>query len=119
MDRNSQALLDMLQSAKLALTYIEGITESHFYNTVQLQDAVIRRLLVIGEAAGRISTASQDALSDVAWPQIRGMRNRLVHEYDGIDLVIVWQTTQVVLPKLVESLESYFHTDDQPDKNEG
>lgn len=107
MERDTQALLDMFQSAELVLVYLKDVTESDFYRNVQVQDAVIRRLLVVGEAASRVSISTQNNLPDVAWPQMRGMRNRLVHEYDGIDLVIVWQTTQTVLPTLIVRLERY------------
>jgi len=106
----------MLQSAEIVLSYMEGVTESRFYNDEpELQDAVIRRLTVIGEAANRVSAEMRSSLTAVAWPQVRGMRNRLVHEYDGIDLVIVWKTTQTIIPALIASLKEAVPSDiDEP-----
>lgn len=106
MNRDLQSLLDMLQSAEIVVSYLEGITESRFYHDgPQLQDAVIRRLLVIGEAANRVSEEKRLSLTNIDWPQVRGMRNRLVHEYDEIDLAIVWETTQSVVPELIIKLK--------------
>ena len=117
MNRDLQSLLDMLQSAEIVLAYMEGVTESRFYNDeVQTQDAVIRRLTVIGEAANRVSAEVRSSLTDVAWPQVRGMRNRLVHEYDGVDLAIVWKITQTVIPALIESLKEAVPSDTEPNE---
>lgn len=71
---------------------------------VQLQDAVIRRLLVIAEAARRVSDTSRQALPNIAWQEINGMRNRLVHEYDDVNLNIVWNVVQIEIPPLIEEL---------------
>ena len=112
MNQDLQSLLDMLQSAEVVLSYMEGVTESRFYNDEpQLQDAVIRRLTVIGEAANRVSTETQSSLTNVAWTQVRGMGNRLIHEYDGVDLAIVWETTQSILPALIVSLKKAIPSD--------
>ena len=107
MNRDLQSLLDMLQSAEIVMSYLEGVTESRFYHDEQqLQDAVIRRLLVVGEAANRVSEERRLSLTDIEWPQVRGMRNRLIHEYDEIDLAIVWETTQSIIPELIIKLEN-------------
>lgn len=72
---------------------------------MQLQDAVIRRLLVIAEAARRVSDTTRQELPNVSWQEINGMRNRLVHEYDDINLNIVWDVVQFEIPSLIEALE--------------
>ncbi|MCU0552998.1 MAG: DUF86 domain-containing protein [Leptolyngbya sp. Prado105] len=59
-------------------------------SNVQLQDSVIRRLLVIAESARRVSETTRWILPNIAWQEINGMRNRLVHEYDDVNLNIVW-----------------------------
>ena len=107
MNRDLQSLLDMLQSAEIVMSYLEGVTESRFHHDEQqLQDAVIRRLLVVGEAANRVSEERRLSLTDIEWPQVRGMRNRLIHEYDEIDLAIVWETTQSIIPELIIKLKN-------------
>lgn len=95
----------MLQSAELILTYTQPCSKDEFMDSVQLQDAVIRRLLVIAEAAKRVSDMAQQSLITIAWQDINGMRNRLVHEYDDINLDIVWNAVQYEIPPLIESLK--------------
>lgn len=105
MERDLQSLLDMLQSAQIARNYIAGRSQNELETDLQLQDAVIRRLLIIGEAARRVSQTTQQALPVIPWAAINGMRNRLVHEYDEIDLDIVWSTIMNSLPILILELE--------------
>jgi uncharacterized protein with HEPN domain len=73
MQRDLQFLLDMLQSAELILTYTAQCSKDEFVANVQLQDSVIRRLLVIAEAARRVSDATRQALPNVSWQEINGM----------------------------------------------
>ena len=63
------------------------------------------RLLVIGEAARRISDRTRQSLPNISWQEINGMRNRLVHEYDDINLNIVWNVLQEEIPKLIRELK--------------
>ncbi|MEX0271079.1 DUF86 domain-containing protein [Leptolyngbyaceae cyanobacterium UHCC 1019] len=100
-----QFLLDMLQSAELILTYTAQCSKDEFVANVQLQDSVIRRLLVIAEAARRVSDATRQALPNISWQEINGMRNRLVHEYDDANLNIVWNVVQFEIPPLIEELK--------------
>jgi len=72
---------------------------------VQLQDSVIRRLLVIAEAARRVSETIRQTLPNISWSEINGMRNRLVHEYDDVNLNIVWDVVQSEIPPLIEELK--------------
>ncbi len=106
MQRDLQFLLDMLQSAELALSYTAQRSKDEFIADVQLQDAVIRRLLVIAEAARRVSANTRQALPNIPWQEINGIRNRLVHEYDDINLSIVWNVLQFEIPPLIEELKS-------------
>ncbi len=105
MQRDLQFLLDMLESAKLATRYVAEKSKSDFSSDVQLQDAVIRRLAIIGEAARRVSEATCQNFPMIPWIEIRGMRNRLVHEYDDLDVDIVWDTVKNSLPLLTQELE--------------
>lgn len=106
MQRDLQFLLDMLQSAELILTYSARCSKDEFVANVQLQDSVIRRLLVIAEAARRVSEATRQTLPNISWQEINGMRNRLVHEYDDVNLNIVWDVVQSEIPPLIEELKS-------------
>ena len=104
MKKDNQFLVDMLQSAELVQQYTTDCSKDEFINNVQLQDAVIRRLLVIAEAARRVSENTRQNLFNVSWKEINGMRNRLVHEYDDIDLDIVWVVVQQEIPILIREL---------------
>ncbi len=106
MQRDLQFLLDMLQSAELILTYTAHYSKDEFVANVQLQDSVIRRLLVIAEAARRVSDTTRQALPNISWQEINGMRNRLVHEYNDVNLNIVWDVVQSEIPPLIEELKS-------------
>jgi uncharacterized protein with HEPN domain len=96
----------MLQSAELILTYTAQCSKDEFIANVQLQDSVIRRLLVIAEAARRVSDNTRQSLPNISWQEINGMRNRLVHDYDDVNLNIVWNVVQFEIPPLIEGLKS-------------
>ena len=108
MQRDLQFLLDMLQSAELITTYMAQCSKNEFIDNVQLQDSVIRRLLVIAEAARRVPEVTRQTLPNISWQEINGMRNRLVHEYDDINLNIVWDVVQFEIPTLIEELQLLF-----------
>ena len=74
---------------------------------------MIRKLTVIGEAANRVSEEERLSWPDIKWTEIRGLRNRLVHEYDEIDLRIVWITAQTEMTDLMFKLKSIIPPDDQ------
>ena len=111
MQRDRQFLLDMLQSAELIVQYIGDRPQADLTADFQLQDAVIRRLLIIAEAARRVSDVTRDSLPGIAWQEINGMRNRLVHEYDDVNLKIVWATVQDDIPTLIAELSAKFPTE--------
>ncbi|PZO14668.1 MAG: hypothetical protein DCF25_14680 [Leptolyngbya foveolarum] len=113
MPRDLHSLFDIVHSAELVVQYTNGVLEEDFSTDEQLQDATIRRLLVIGEAAGRISEAGRNELSTIDWPKIRGLRNRLVHEYDNISLEIVWAIAQTEMTDLVSKIKPLLPTEDQ------
>jgi uncharacterized protein with HEPN domain len=64
------------------------------------QDAVIRKLEIIGEAVKRLSDATKDRRREIPWKQIAGMRDRLTHDYFGVDLALVWRVVERDLPAL-------------------
>ncbi len=105
MERELQSLLDMLQSAQIVMDYIKGRSKDDLSTDLQFQDAIIRRLLIIGEASKRIPEGTRQTLTTIPWAAISGMRNRLVHEYDEIDLDVVWDTIVHNLPTLILALQ--------------
>lgn len=109
---DAKLLLDILLSARRAIAYLRGIERSRLEADPVLQDAVVRRLEIVGEAATRVSAVTRTALPDVPWRQIAGMRNRIVHEYFRIDLDVVWETVKQDLPPLIALLEPVIPPDD-------
>ena len=111
MERDSAFVLDIITSARLIRSYVEGVGRDEFLSNTQLQDSVIRRIEIIGEAAGRISSQFREAHPQIPWQAMRGMRNRMIHGYDDIDFDIVWNTTQESIPILLELIEPLLNSE--------
>lgn len=109
-ERDKQYFLDMLDSAKRAVKYTSGKTEAEFLADPMLQDAVSWRIIIIAEAASRISPEIRAAIQDIPWRAMKGMRNRLIHEYDNVRVDIVWDTVQINLLPLVQAVEKFLHS---------
>jgi uncharacterized protein with HEPN domain len=105
MRRDDVYLADILTAARQALLHVQGMTRSEYLKDVKTQDSVIRRLEIIGEAARRVSASTRAELSGLPWDRMVAMRNFLIHDYDDVDLFIVWETLQVDLPPLISVLE--------------
>ena len=105
MDRDAPHVLDIAASARLVRSYVEGVTREDFMRDVQLQDSVIRRLEIAGEAAGRVSAQFRERHPAIPWVRMFGMRNRVVHGYDAVDLDIVWTTARERIPELLALIE--------------
>lgn len=104
--RNNQLLLeDILQSAQKIHRYTAKDTFDTFKENEQKVDAVLRNFEIIGEAANRLTEQFKSDHTDFDWYRIIGFRNRIAHEYFGIDLTTVWQIKQTYLPSLINKLE--------------
>jgi uncharacterized protein with HEPN domain len=92
----------------LAIRHLGDSTKEQFFHNIEQQDAVIRPLLIVGEAARRVSQETRDQISDLPWSDMVAMRNLMIHEHDDIDMGIVWDTVQNDLPPIVAALERLF-----------
>jgi uncharacterized protein with HEPN domain len=101
--RDADTLRDLIAAAGRALSYVEGMTNEQFAENDLVQDAVIRCLEIVGEAAGRLSERTRGRAADVPWSEVRGMRNRLIHGYDTVEVEVVWSTVRADLPRLMEA----------------
>ena len=106
MERDWASILDILESARTIRAYVAGMTRQHFLRETQVQDAVICRLGIIGEAARHTSPDFRGAHPDIQWSEIRGMRNRMIHGYDDINMDVVWDTAERDIPHLIQIVES-------------
>ncbi len=98
---------DILYSAGLALDYVGSLSLSEFEGDTKTQDAVIRRLEVIGEAVKWITPQVRESMPQIEWQRIAAMRNFMIHEYWDVDLQIVWATVQDDLPPLIAAIKGY------------
>ena len=98
-------LQHILESIEAVEQHIKGLTKEDFFKSVKTQDAVIRRLEIIGEATKNLPNDYKEAHPDVSWHKAMAMRNILIHEYFGIELNIVWDTATKTLPEFKEQIE--------------
>jgi uncharacterized protein with HEPN domain len=110
MDKDNQVYLSQIvEASKKIAKYIEGVGFEEFKKDELLQDAVIRNLEVIGEAANRLNNEFLENHQDIPLVLAVAMRNKLVHDYDQIDLKIVWGTVTKNLPNLVKRIRTSSH----------
>jgi uncharacterized protein with HEPN domain len=105
MSRDSGLLLsDIIDSIEKIRKYVEGYAFEDFINDSRTLDAVIRNFEIIGEASGRLPEEFRERFSSVHWARIRGFRNRIVHDYMGIDYEIVWNIIENDLAELQKEI---------------
>ena len=97
-------LEDILEAIGRIEKYLRNASKEEFLDDQMMQDAVIRNITVIGEIVSRLPGEFTEKYPDIPWPRIRGMRNRLVHDYLGIDLELVWAVTHSDLPPFKEQI---------------
>jgi len=110
MKRTPKLFLEhIIESINLIETYIQDSTKEKFLESVQLQDMIIRRLEIIGEAVKNLPGDLKKKHNDVPWKRIAGMRDKLIHEYFGVDFKLTWQVVEKELPvfkkRVLEILE--------------
>ena len=106
-NREPQLLIgDIIESGNKILEYTTDLTFEDFMNDNKTVDAVIRNFEIIGEAANRLPADFKNIHSTIDWRRIRGFRNRIVHDYFGIDYLIVWEIKTKYLQGLINNLQS-------------
>ena len=99
-------IVDILESSKKIKKFIKGLTFDDFKKDEKTLDAVIRNLEVIGEAAYHLPADFKKKHSYIPWLDISDMRNKLIHEYFGVDSEILWKTINEDLPSLVTEIKN-------------
>lgn len=97
-------LRDILDAIGQIEAYLAGMTYLTFGDTPLVQDGVMHRLEIIGEASRNLSDAFLDQHTEIPWQDIIGMRNRLAHAYFAVDLRAVWDTATIDVPVLREGI---------------
>jgi uncharacterized protein with HEPN domain len=94
---------DIVEAIKRIRNYTGGMDHKAFSSDLKTQDAVVRNLEIIGEAARHLPAEITDRVPAIEWPKIMGLRNILTHEYFGINLAIIWDIVQHKLDPLDEA----------------
>lgn len=82
------------------IQYTAGLDEAAFLRDTLVQDAVLRNFEILGEAAKNVDDAFRQQYPEIEWRKISGMRDKLIHDYIGVDLWAVWGVVEKVLPRL-------------------
>lgn len=97
--RDSKLLLeDILEASNKIFSYLFDFSFEDFTNDSKTIDAVIRNFEIIGEAANRLPNEFKELHNNIEWYKIIGLRNRIVHEYMGVDISIIWNIAKDFLP---------------------
>ena len=96
---------DILDGMNKAEELLEGVIYSQFENDFRINFAVVRALEIIGEAAKRLPEDLRQRYPDIPWKGIAGMRDRIIHGYDNVDLQIVWDVVKRDIPQIKPKIE--------------
>ena len=105
-------LRDILEASRLIASYVKDTSEAGFRADTQKQDAVVRRIEIIGEATAHLSDETRREVPALPFRKLRGMRNIVAHDYANVDLGIVWQVATAHLPEVCSALEKFFSTEE-------
>ena len=104
--RDAALVMDIVLAARDALDFVVNLDEAAFLASRLHQNAVIRSIEVIGEAAGQLSREFREANDQVSWREMTGMRHRLIHGYADVRLDVVWDVVANRLPTLLATLDT-------------
>jgi len=109
-DRDDIVFLeDILECIEKIQQYVHGLSEKEFEENAEKQDAVIRRIEIIGEAVKNISANTRSHYPLIKWREIAGMRDVVIHQYFGVSIGLVWRVAISDLPKLKPEIEAIIH----------
>jgi uncharacterized protein with HEPN domain len=101
MSRDSASLLDIARAGQLVLQFAQGLNREQLESDVLRQSAILYQISIIGEATKRLSREFRVQHPEVPWDDVAGMRDIIAHQYDRLDLNIVWQVIQRNIPELL------------------
>lgn len=99
--RDHASVLDIKQASTRARLFVKDISWETFKTDIKTQSAVLYQIAIIGEATKRLSPEFRNQHSNIPWSKIAGMRDKLVHDYDGTDFERIWGVLQFDIPELL------------------
>ncbi len=102
---NEDFLSDILEAIKRIFIYSDDVEYDDFLTDFKTQDAIVRNIEIIGEAVKNLSNDFRDQHTTIPWKNLAGMRDKLIHNYSGVNFDIVWEVIKKDLPKLVKQIE--------------
>ncbi|MCX6718732.1 MAG: DUF86 domain-containing protein [Candidatus Staskawiczbacteria bacterium] len=97
-------ILDIYNSIEEIEKFVEGFSFEEFQNDKKTIYAVVRAIEIIGEATKNVPTSIKKINSEIKWAKVKGMRNKLIHEYFGVNIKVVWKTIKEDIPELKEKM---------------
>ena len=105
-NREIQLLLeDILEASQKILSYTSGMSFDDFISDDKTIDAVVRNFEIIGEAANRVPEEFKSAHPEIEWRRMTGLRNRIIHEYFGVDYATVWKIKEENIQELIDFIQ--------------
>ncbi|HEY9740828.1 MAG TPA: DUF86 domain-containing protein [Coleofasciculaceae cyanobacterium] len=104
MSRDSASLLDIVKAGQLILQFAQGLNREELESDVLRQSAILYQIAIMGEATKRLSREFRQQHPEVPWDDVAGMRDIIAHQYDRLDLNIVWQVIQRNIPELLSMI---------------
>jgi len=103
-------LLDILDSIERIEDHTKNVSEVKFFEDLKTQDAVVRRIGIIGEAVKNLSASFRSKHLEIPWKEIAGTRDVIIHDYSGIDTDLVWKIIEKDIPKLKKQIKELLET---------
>lgn len=98
-------IIDMIEAADMVASFIQGMNKEQFLADKKTQFAVVRALEIIGEAAKKVPDSIRTRYPDLPWREISGMRDKLIHDYFGVNNEVVWKTAIEDVPEIAANLK--------------
>ena len=109
MNKDDLAYIDhILDCIRKINDFSQGLSLKQFKTNELVQDAIIRNIEIIGEASKKISPETKQTYYNIPWREISGMRDKLIHDYLGVDVIVIWKTIKNDIPtleKLISEIE--------------
>jgi uncharacterized protein with HEPN domain len=103
--QNPDLLCDIKEAIRRINIYLEDLNYEKFLEDAKTQDAVVRNLEIIGEATKNLSEGLKKKYHNIPWKELAGVRDRLIHQYFGVNFEIVWTVAKHELPELGKQIE--------------